>query len=117
MSDKKSPHFVIINATAAFVVQLDSDIYTNTVKTAVGITSTKPGNTVKLFPTNIRYLLASGLVGVVKKKASRGSEPNIKTRDIKILCETDKLDTANSALKGVTVALCNGATTPTWTLS
>jgi hypothetical protein len=117
MSDKKEDFYITINTTASLKVQLDADIYSSDVLTEVGLTKTKPANTVKLIPSNARYALASGLVQLIKKKATTGTEPNQKTRSIKIMCETSKVDTAVEGLNGKTVKLGNGATPPTWTLS
>jgi uncharacterized membrane-anchored protein len=109
MANTKTPYYAMIGTAAALVLQLDPDIYTAQVQTATGLTSTKPANTVKLLPTNIRYALASGQIVSVKKKITKGTGEEQKVRSYSFLAEVAKADTAGSDLTGKVIKVGNGA--------
>lgn len=118
MADTKTAFYAELATGAngvALVLQLDNDIYgKGSVVTATGITAAKPA-TSKLVPISRRYALLSKAVVEIKLRLGRGEGENRKFRNITMLVETAKADTAAGELAGEIINLGNGAGVP-WTI-
>ncbi|PZU94933.1 MAG: hypothetical protein DCE90_14030 [Pseudanabaena sp.] len=115
-TNKKSPYFVTLGTGADAQVQLDPDIYTSAVLTELGLSATKTANA-KVLRVPIATLAASSFAGLVRVTCVKGAgTPEEETRQIRLLCEASKLDTAKAALAGKTVKLGYGAAAVDWTI-
>lgn len=115
---KKKPYYVAFGtATEALVLSLDPDIYDTDVQSATGLTPTK-GTIVKTIRTTIRQAVASSFAGLVRLTVTKGlNTPEEETRQVDVVCETSKLDTAKVALINKTVNLGYGANAVAWTIT
>jgi hypothetical protein len=117
-TNKKKPFYLgLSGATDALVLQLDPDIYDAEVQTATGLTETK-GSVTKTLKCTIRQAVTSSFAGQLRLSCTKGANtPEEETRQVKIVCETSKLDTAKAALLGKTVKLGYGAAAVDWTIT
>lgn len=116
-TNKKTPVYVLLATGAEASVQLDTDIYDADVRTALGLSLTKAAPTNKVLRTTIATLAASAFAGLVKVTVAKGvGTPEEETRQLKLLCEASKLDTAKADLAGKTLKLGYGANAVDWTI-
>lgn len=115
MSSKKDPRYVTVGTGAHLNFNLDPDIYKGDVATALGVLVTKP-STGEFIPYTVKLAGRANntAVGIVKIKMERGAGSQIETRNIELVCDRTKLDTAKAALDGKTVSI--GPQNVLWTL-
>lgn len=115
---KKRPYYVALGtATEALTLSLDPDIYDADVQTATGLTPTK-GGVVKTIRTTIKQAVSSSFAGLIRLTVAKGlNTPEEETRQVDIVCETSKLDTAKVALLTKTINLGYGANAVAWTIT
>jgi hypothetical protein len=116
-TSKKKAYFIPLGtATEALMLQLDPDIYDAEVQTATGLTATR-GAIAKTIKTTIRQAVSSSFAGLIRLTVAKGvNTPEEETRQVDIVCETSKLDTAKVALVDKTVKLGYGANAVEWTI-
>ena len=116
-TSKKKAHYISLGtSTEALVLQLDPDIYDADVLTATGLVSVR-GAIVKTLKTTIKQAISSSFAGRIRLTVSKGANtPEEETRQVDIVCETSKLDTAKAALIGKTVKLGYGANAVDWSI-
>lgn len=115
-TSKKSDFFLNLATTADASVQLDPDIYTTAVITELGLSATKTTGA-KVLKTNIKTLAKSSFGGFVTVTVAKGAGTSEEeTRQIKLLCEASKLDTAKAALAAKVVKLGYGTNAVDWTI-
>lgn len=115
---KKRPYFISLGtATEALMLQLDPDIYDTDVQTATGLTSVR-GSIAKVLRTTIKQATGSSFAGRIRLTVAKGANtPEEETRNLDIVCETSKLDTAKVDLLNKTVNLGYGANAVSWTIT
>lgn len=103
-------------AVAAMELTLDPDIYDAEIRTATGITDTKPAAGAGLVRVTVKQASNSNSASFLKLTCFQGTDLDTATdtRTIEILCEQSKVDTAGAALIDKTVVLGIGATAKTW---
>lgn len=114
-TSKKTPYYVLLATGADASVQLDPDIYDTDIATALGLSKTKSGATAKVLKTTIQTLASSPFAGLVRVTVAKGvGTPEEETRQLRLLCEASKLDTAKADLAGKTLKLGYGANAVDW---
>lgn len=114
-TNKKTARFVPIGTGTYAALQLDEDIYTSAVCTALGILTTAPAGTSLTLKLSIKALKKTGQGAIGRATVRRGTGDAEKTRQIKLVCDRDKTGTAAANLKDKTVQL--GDAGDTWTIS
>jgi hypothetical protein len=114
MSSEKSDFYGTINANTSAKFVLDKQIYKAEVLSAVGLTATPPADNIDIVKQNFRAAVATGKFVLLKVLVTDGVGDTAKTRTIRLICETSKINTAR-ALKGSTLTLGN-LTTRSWTI-
>lgn len=114
-TNKKSPRFVPIGAGVFAALQLDADIYTAAVCTALGLLITAPVGTAITIKLSKRALRKTGQGAIGRATVRRGTGDAEKSRQIELVCDKDKTGTAGANLKDKTVQL--GDAGDTWTIS
>ena len=114
-TNKKSARFVSIGPGVFAGLQLDEDIYTPVVCTALGILTTAPTGTSTTVRLSIKSLRKTGQGAIGRATVRRGTGDAEKTRQIRLVCDREKTGTAAANLKGKTVQL--GDAGDTWTIS
>jgi hypothetical protein len=114
-TNKKRAYFIALGtATEALQLQLDPDIYDADVQTATGLTFTR-GAIAKTIKTTIKQAISSSFAGLIRLTVAKGlNTPEEETRQVDIVCETSKLDTAKAALVGKNIRLGYGANSIEW---
>jgi len=95
-------------------VQLDKDKYPPAVATALGFSTTPPTGNAKVID-NVKAMIKTGRLARAKATVYNGSGENVKSRVINILCDVDKVSTANGAIsESQTITLGNGTNAKPW---
>lgn len=115
-TSKKSPFFLTLATGAQAQVQLDPDIYSSAVITELGLAATKTTDA-KLLRVTKKTLANSTFAGIVRVTVGKGvGTPEEEFRQLELLCEASKLDTAKAGLAAKIVKLGYGATAVDWTI-
>ena len=120
---KKKDFFIGMGAAgaiteAAMRLSLDPDIYDSDILTATGLSAAKPAATVGIIGVTLKQADSSNRASLLKLSCYLGSDLDTATgtRNIQIICEQSKVDTAPTNLLGKTVKLGIGTTVKTWTI-
>lgn len=114
-TSKKVTRFIGIDTNVAFKLQLDADIYTAQICQILGIGNTALPS-VKKITASVSQASRDGHAKILKVSCSKGTDPNKKYRQIKLICDADNLDTAISALLGKAIKLGYGTNASDWTI-
>jgi hypothetical protein len=110
-TNKKSARFIGIDPNVAFRLQLDPDIYHSGLAPILGV-----GNGlfegVKVVDASIAVATRNGHASLLKVVVLKGEE----SRQINLICDAEKTDTAKAELVGKTVKLGFGANAVDWTI-
>ncbi len=104
------------DTTAAMELSLDPDIYDSDILTQIGLSATTPPNTAGLVTVTVAQAARSNRASLLKLTCYQGADLDTATdiRNIEILCEQSKIDTAITGLIDKTVVLGIGATAKSW---
>ena len=118
---KKKDFFIGLGASgvateAAMRLSLDPDIYGSDILTATGLSAAKPAATVGIIGVTLKQADRSNRASLLKLSCYLGSDFDTATdtRNIQIICEQSKVDTAPTTLIDKTVVLGIGTTAKTW---
>ena len=114
-TNKKVARFVPIGTGVFAALQLDEDIYTPEVCTALGVNSVAPTGTSVVIPLSIKSLRKTGQGSIGRATVRRGTGDAEKTRQIRLICDREKTGTAKANLKDKVVKL--GDAGDSWTIS
>lgn len=112
---KKANYFIVFAASCSLQLGLDPDIYTATIAPilAVGTLATNH----KLITTTIKEAARSPFAKLIKCQVVKGEgTATEETRQIKLLCDIDNIDTAKALLIDKVVKLGYGANKTDWTI-
>ncbi len=117
-TNKKSSFYLSLATGAEAEVQLDPDIYNSAVTAELGLTATKTSGS-KLIRVPTKTLGSSGFAQLLRVSVVKGTNPETATeyRQLKMICETSKVDTAIAGLVGKTVNLGYGSNAVAWTIT
>jgi hypothetical protein len=114
-TNKKTPYYIVMATGAEASVQLDPDIYDTDIALALGLSKTKAAPTNKVLKTTIKTITSSPFAGLVKLSVAKGiGTAEEEVRQLKLVCEASKLDTAKAELVGKVLKLGYGAVN--WTV-
>ncbi|WP_103668442.1 hypothetical protein [Pseudanabaena sp. BC1403] len=101
---------------AAMELGLDPDIYDTDILSQVGLTDVAPASTVGIVGVTVKQAANSNRASLLKLTCYQGAtyDTATETRNIEILCEMSKMDTAAAGLIDKTVTLGIGATAKSW---
>ena len=118
---KKKDFFIGLGVSGAVTeasmrLSLDPDIYGADILTATGLSATKPAATVGVVGVTLEQADRSNRASLLSVSCYLGSDLDTATdtRNIKIICEQSKVDTAVTALIDKTVTLGIGVTAKLW---
>lgn len=114
-TNKKSARFCPMGTGVYAALQLDEDIYTPAVCTALGLLTTAPAGTSVTLKLSKKAVRKTGQAAIGKATVRRGTGDAEKTRQIELVCDKEKTGTAAANLKDKTVQL--GDAGDTWTIS
>ena len=104
------------DTTAVMELSLDPDIYGADILTQVGLSAVAPPNTVGIVGVTVAQAARSNRASLLKLTCYQGTDLDTatETRNVEILCELSKVDTALTGLIDKTVVLGIGATAKSW---
>lgn len=105
-----------VSTESAMRLSLDPDIYGTDILAATGLSATKPAATIGVVGVTLEQADRSNRASLLKVSCYIGTDLDTATdtRNIKIICEQSKLDTAVTALVDKTVTLGIGVTAKSW---
>lgn len=104
------------DSTAVMELSLDPDIYDADILTQTGLSAARPPNTAGIVSVTVAQAARSNRASLLKLTCYQGADLDTATdiRNIEILCEQSKIDTAITGLIDKTVVLGIGATAKSW---
>lgn len=101
---------------AVMELSLDPDIYDTDILGQIGMTAARPASTVGVVGVTVKQAARSNRASLLKLTCYQGADLDTatETRNVEILCEQSKLDTAMAGLIDKTVTLGIGATAKSW---
>ena len=118
---KKKDFFIGLGASgavteAAMRLSLDPDIYGADILSETGLSATKPAATIGVVGVTLEQADRSNRASLLKVSCYIGADLDTATatRNIKIICEQSKVDTAVTTLIDKTVVLGIGVTAKSW---
>lgn len=117
-TNKKKATFFSLAAGADAVLQLDPDIYSTPIMTALGLAALPTSATAKRIKVTLSQLGRSSFGQMLKVTCVKGlNTPLEETRSVKLICEIGKVAAAQTGLLGKTLKLGYGIATSDWEIT